>query len=424
MIFRNRAGNGNGAGMNDERFSVYFALDGIHLDGLIGSAGLLRFDWPERKFFVKHYEGISAAHNPSLSPDGRLALLGNFSQQIVVIDVSNPDDMRMVARQSTMYFEQVTYRLRANTHHLWYPDSQRFLGAVGDNLYRFHVDRLKEPESLGPHRLENAHELRWDRSHRYVLMGDLGPERKDVRQIAVFDLEQQDPQKRSRTIKVQNNIWHCAVHPTKPIGYALTYSLVSDNDDYVNWSPGYVREYIYEIHLPDARITRVWSAGAEFPIHLNSDVEVTEDAIYVASGGNHSVVEIELPGFSGSRVLESRPAWHVRARSLPQRGRDLLGAFSRRPAVTNTHYILQTLQVTGGRAADGVYAARVSPGGNYLIVGNRGYNVVSVHERRTFKEVYSKLLPFRRDRFLASPHHELGRYGYHLGIHHSEVVAR
>ena len=66
---------------NEEQFSIYMALDGPHIDGLIGSAGIMRFDWPEREFYIQHYEGISAAHNVSLAPNGKLALLGNFSQQ-------------------------------------------------------------------------------------------------------------------------------------------------------------------------------------------------------------------------------------------------------------------------------------------------------------------------------------------------------
>lgn len=91
---------------NDESFSIYMALDGPHLDGLMGSAGMLRFDWPERKFYIQHYEGISAAHNVSLSPNGELALLGNFGQHLVLVDLSNPRDMRIVARQATQYFEE------------------------------------------------------------------------------------------------------------------------------------------------------------------------------------------------------------------------------------------------------------------------------------------------------------------------------
>ena len=78
------------------------ALDGPHLDGLIGSAGVLRFDWPEQKFYINHFQGISAAHNVSIGPGGHLALLGNFSQQIVVLDIDDPNDIRIVRRQSTM----------------------------------------------------------------------------------------------------------------------------------------------------------------------------------------------------------------------------------------------------------------------------------------------------------------------------------
>ena len=161
--------------MDKERFSTYMALDGPHLDGLIGSAGILRFDWPEKKFHIQHYDGISAAHNVSLSDNGKLALLGNFSQQIVLLDITNPAKMPVITRQATQYFEECKYRLRANTHHLWYPDNERFIGVVGDHIYRFHVDKLKDAERLGPHHMFNAHEIRWDPTRRYILIGDLGP---------------------------------------------------------------------------------------------------------------------------------------------------------------------------------------------------------------------------------------------------------
>jgi hypothetical protein len=411
--------------MNDERFSIYMALDGPHLDGLNGSAGIMRFDWPERQHYIQHYDGISAAHNVSLSPDGKLALLGNFSQQIVLLDISNPHNMKIVARQATQYIEECRYRLRANTHHLWYPDNERFIGVIGDNFYRFHVDRLKEPELLGPHGLLNAHEIRWDKNRRYVLTGDLGPEDADARQIAVFDLEEKDPAKRSTIIKLPGTVWHCCVHPEKPVGYALTYSFATEQEDYVDWSPGYMREYIFEVDLPTATISRVWSSGAEFPIHLNSDVGVTSDNyLYVACGGSHTVVEINLENFDENRVLHCIPSRSMRSRLWRQRIKNLLGAMSRRPTLTNTHFLLQSLQVAGWRLMDGIYAARVSPAGNYLVTGSRGYNVLSVYERKTFKKLYSELLPFRTDRYGRSPHYSLGSQGYHLGFHHSEVTPR
>jgi hypothetical protein len=409
----------------DERFSLFMALDGPHLDGLIGSAGILRFDWPEREFHIRHYEGVSAAHNVSLAPNGTLALLGNFSQQIVLLDISNPGNMKIVARQATQYFEPCPYRLRSNTHHLWYPDNERFIGAVGDYIYRFHVDRLKEPEQLGPHYLFNAHEIRWDPNRRYILVGDLGPENTDARQIAVFDLEEPDPLKRSKVIKLPGTVWHCCVHPEKAVGYALTYSFATEQEDYVDWSPAYTREFIYEVDLPTAKITRVWSCGSEFPIHLNSDVGVTQDNfLYIASGGSHTVVEINLDTFDESRVLDCVPPWWMRALLWRQRSKNILGGLSRRPTLVNTHFLLQTLQVAGWRIMDGIYAARISPQGNFLVTGSRGYNVLSVFERKTFRMLYSKLLPFRTDSYFAIPHYRLGWSGYHLGFHHSEVISR
>ena len=414
--------------MADQPFSVYYALDGPDLDGLVGSAGILRFDWPERKFYVQHFDGISSGHNPSLAPNGKLALLGNFSQTILLLDIENGNNIREVARQSTMHFEECSYRMRSNTHHLWYPDSESFIGAVGDHIYHFRVDDLKNPTNLGPHYLENAHELRWDATHRYVLMGDLGPEKKDVRQVGVFDLQEPDPKKRSRKIWVQNNVWHCRVHPTKPVGYALTYSLITDHEDWVNWSPGYVREYIYEIDLPTAKITRTWSSAAEFPGHLNSDVEIYDDTLYIASGGSHGVLEIPLERFAEFRFLECIPRLTTRLFSLNDQLHTLMGAMARKATATSTHYMLQTLQITGWRILDGIYATRVSPDGKYIIVGNRGYNTIAVYDRKTYRKVYEKLLPFRK-RVTGRGgfnHYQLTNsfFGYHLGVHHSELIAR
>jgi DNA-binding beta-propeller fold protein YncE len=190
-----------------------------------------------------------------------------------------------------------------------------------------------------------------------------------------------------------------------------------------------VREYIYEIDLPTAKITRTWSSAAEFPGHLNSDVEISDDNImYVASGGSHGVLEIPLDRFAEFRFLECIPRWTTRLFSLNDQMHTLLGAMSRKASVTSTHYMLQTLQITGWRILDGIYATRVSPDGKYIITGNRGYNTIAVYDRKTFRKVYEKLLPFRKKvtgRGGYNHYHLTSSFfGYHLGVHHSELIAR
>ena len=48
-------------------FQFFVALDGQHLDGLIGGAGLLRYDWPTRAIRTEWYPGLSGGHNVSIA---------------------------------------------------------------------------------------------------------------------------------------------------------------------------------------------------------------------------------------------------------------------------------------------------------------------------------------------------------------------
>jgi len=389
----------------DAPFSFFVALDGGHLDGLIGSAGLLRFDWPSRRLTIRHYPGVSAAHNISLSHDGKRGVLGNFSQQVVVVDLR---DLSIIDRVSTLSLEPTRNRLRSDTHHLWEDDDKHFIGAVGAKLYRFDADDPRRCEPLGEHHLADAHEIRWDKSHRWVLMGDLGGEQYQARRVGVFDLQQGA----GRTIELPGTVWHVCVHPERPIGWAATYSFELLDRDIGKWAPLYTREYVFEIDLAEARVTRHWSCGAEFPIHLNSDFFYYKDAagdehLVLSSGGSHSVVEIGLRDFADSRVLDVRPPLLTRLLSGKQGLRNVFEAATKAPLNVRTDEVIETLEVTGGSLFDGVYATRLSPDQRYFVVGHRGYNWLALYDRKTLDLVFHVRLP-RQD-------------GYHLGMHHSEI---
>jgi hypothetical protein len=389
--------------MADASWRWFVALDGGDLDGLIGAAGILRFEWPARKVTHRFFDGVSGGHNVSLAPGGEVLLLGNFSQQLVLVDTRSLEVLR---RTTTMGIEESDYRLRANTHHLWLNDRE-FICAIGDHLYQFRLDRLEEPTQLGVHRLWTPHELRSTGDKRFILMGDLGPESSGARQVGVFD--RQNP-KEPQVIKLPGTVWHTCVHPTENIGYAATYSIATDDEDYVEWAPAYTREYVFEIDLETAVVKRVWSCAADFPIHLNSDLELYGDKLYVASGGSHTVVEVDLGDFATTRVVTVRPGFLGRLLSGRQRRRNLLGALMRKSLFRDTHLILQTFAVTRWQLFDGVYAARVSPDGRYLAAGSRGYNYIRIMDRQTLKNVHDARLPK-----LPS--------GLHLGLHHSEMLA-
>lgn len=391
--------------MSDVPWRWFVALDGPDLNGLIGSAGLMRFEWPSQQLEHRFYDGISGGHNVSIAPGGDILLLGNFSQQFAVVDTHT---MEILQRVTTMGVEENDYRLRANTHHLWLDDTS-FIGAVGEHLYEFHLDDLRIATKLGPHKLDNAHELRWTQDRRFIFMGDMGPEDAAARRVGIFD--RNNPQA-TRVIKLPGTVWHTCVHPTRNIGYAVTYTVATEDDDYVDWGPAYAREYVVEIDLELAKVTRVWSSGAEFPVHLNSDLEIyagDKPKLYIASGGSHTVVELDLDDFSTTRVVTVTPGQWARFWNFRQRGRNFLGALLRKSFYEATHFLLQTGFVTGWRWFDGVYCTRVSPDGRYVIAGNRGYNYIRVMDRDSLECVYETQLP-RLDG------------GLHLGLHHSEIA--
>jgi hypothetical protein len=241
-----------------------------------------------------------------------------------------------------------------------------------------------------------------------VLIGDIGGVQVPSRQVGIFDLQSGQ----GRTLEMPGTIWHVAVHPTKPIGYAATYSYSLLDYDVSNFAPLYTREYLVEIDLVEARVLRHWSCGAEFPIHLNSDMFVWVDgdgreSLWLCAGGSSTVVEVPLAGFDDAQVMHVKPPIVTRLLSARQGLRNIFEAASRAPLNMRTDEVVQTLEVTGGTVFDGVYATRMSPDGRYFVVGHRGYNWLGVYERTTRKLVYDRTLPQWQ--------------GWHLGLHHGAI---
>jgi len=69
----------------------------------------------------------------------------------------------------------------------------------------------------------------------------------------------------------------------------------------VTLSLGYRREYVFEIDLVKKRVCRSWSAGAEFPIHLNSDVGATQ-----ISSTSDAAAATPLSSWDASAVFRTR----------------------------------------------------------------------------------------------------------------------
>lgn len=64
-----------------------------------------------------------------------------------------------------------------------------------------------------------------------------------------------------------------------------------------------------------------------------------------------------------------------------------------------------------------VYMACVSPQGDYLVAGSRGYDAVSIYDQKTSRGLYCGSLPFRKGTYPEGLHDCVDRRSYGLGVH-------
>ena len=394
-------------------FDFFIALDGHGLNGFEGFAGIarLRCDpahdrWePE----VKFYDGIAGGHAAQLSPRGSVGFLGNLSQQLLFFD---PHTLAEVARLSTLRFRAPKLFYESQTHVVWL-DDDRFVTAIGDELWRFSLRDLTHPEPLGAHGVTLPHAIKRAPSGRYLAYGAMDVDGRFANQLGVFDLERGT----ARVVSLPATAWHLGCHPTRDVVYVPTQRCIPQDGDFTEYAIAHFKNYLFEIDLADARVLRHLAIPKDLPGAMTSDVVVTDDEVIYNCCASGVLARVQLHDFAHVRWINERPRPRDQLRSWRAGVGNLVEIVSRVNLPDATHWFAKLIRMTGGSAVDGSYGLGLSPDRAWLLSAHRGLNEVIVYR-------YPELTVHRRIAFppMRAFYKHLGRFAdTRLGFHHATL---
>jgi hypothetical protein len=364
--------------MRDYPYAFHIALDGSGLNGLEGRAGVCVFKYdPDTEAYaykVVFFGGVAGAHAPNVDPSRNVGFLGNMGQHLLFYDPSTLDE---VDRVSTLRFEIPDTSIKSTTHLAWL-DATEFIASIGEQLWKFDVNRLTKAEPIGPHLLKIPHAMKRTASGRYLVYGGMDhPERGEAREVGIFDLETG----RVTRVALPTTCWHVVCHPVLDVFYAISFRVVpSARGDWQQWGMAYLRQYAYEIDAESGQVLRHWSAGREVPAHINSDVCVSDTELIFCTGGSQTVVLIDLENMSSHRLIDEHPGLVGQWGYSRQMSATVSDTFSRGNFFTESHLYATGLQVSRGALLDGVYACQLSADQTLLFTANRGQNHITVYD--------------------------------------------
>jgi hypothetical protein len=396
-------------------FDFFIALDGHGLNGFEGFAGIarLRCDpdadrWePEVKFF----DGIAGGHAAQLSPRGTVGFLGNLSQQLLFFDPRTLDE---VTRCSTLCFRAPRQFYESQTHVVWL-DEERFVTAVGPELWRFSLRDLAHPEPLGAHGVTLPHAIKRTASGRYLMYGAMDVERTFANQVGVFDLQTGT----ARVVALPATAWHLGVHPTRDVCYVPTQRCIPQDGDFTEYAIAHFKNYLFEISAADARVERHLAIPKDLPGALTSDVVVTEDEVLYNCCASGVLARVALADFAHVRWTDERPRPREQLRAWRAGVANVVEVLARVNLPTATHWLVKAMRVARGSAIDGSYGLGLSPDRRFLLSAHRGLNEVIVYR-------YPELAIHTRVPFppMRAFYKHLGRFADpRLGFHHAAIGA-
>lgn len=359
-------------------YAFHIALDGNGINGLEGMAGVCLFLYdPESNRYaykVKYYDGISAGHAVSVSPDRRIGFLGNAGQQLLFYDANTLEE---IARVSTLRFEQTDHSLRGSTHLVWL-DERHFITAIGENLYRFDVHDLTRAERLGPHKVKLPHAMKLTASRRWLCYGSMDhPLNGEAREVGIWDMEKGE----ARRLELPTTCWHLVPHRREDLLYAVSFRVQpAENVDYHEWAMAFLKEYAFEIDPAQPRVIRHWTSSRETPAHINSDCTISDNELIYCNGGSQTILCLELQHLQRWRVIDERPDLLETVKRPREVATQVYDAFARGGLFTSSRHFFGALRVSRFSLLDSVYACMLSQDQTLLFTANRGLNHITLYD--------------------------------------------
>ncbi|MFC9234991.1 YncE family protein [Streptomyces decoyicus] len=398
-------------------YAFHIALDGNGLNGLEGRAGVcvFRYDPATGRYAYKieYYDGIAGGHAVSVSPDRSLGFLGNTGQHLLFYNAATLDE---ADRLSTLRIEATDSSIKGTTHIAWLGDRE-IVGAIGEHMWRFDVDKLDAPERLGPHGLKLPHAMKTTASGRYLVYGGMDhPGRGEAREVGIFDLHTGT----ARRVNLPATCWHVAVHPREDRFYALSCRVLpQEGHDWHEWAMAYLKEYVFEIDAEQGQVLRHWTAPRETPAHINSDVCVSDRELIYCNGGSGTIVMIDLDDLSTHRIIDERPALPDQLIAGRQALHQVTDAFTRGSPAASSRHFLSALRISRGTLLDSVYACQLSADQTLLFTANRGLNTITVYDYPANTVRLRVRMPELRQYVDGLPWWHDPR----LGFHHSSLIS-
>lgn len=401
-------------------YAFHIALDGNGINGLEGLAGACAFLYDPLDggyaYKVQYYDGLAGGHALSVNPARDCGFLGSTSQQLMLYD---PATLAELDRISTLRFETCETTMQGSTHAVWL-DERRFITAVGRYLYLFDSQDLSRGERLGEHKVKLPHGMKISPSGRWLCYGSVdspSPSNGGAAcEVGIWDLERNT----ATRIPLPTTCWHVAVHPRQDLFYCVSFRVLpGDSGDWQEWVMGFQKEYAYEIDPAQKTVTRHWTCGREVPVHINSDLTVSDQELIFCNGGSQTIAFVDLESFAGFRLLDEKPDLKSSLGHVRQMASQVQDAFTRANLLPQSRHFAAALRVSRGVPLDSVHACQLSQDQTLLFTANRGRNHVTIYD-------YPSLALRQR-----VPMPDLQRYQQslpawadpRLGFHHSTLLS-
>lgn len=298
----------------------------------------------------------------------------------------------------------------SQTHVVWL-DEDRFVTAIGPELWRFSLRELAKPEVLGAHGVTLPHAIKRSPSGRYLVYGAMDIAHTFANQLGVFDLQSGT----HRVIELPATAWHLGMHPTRDVCYVPTQRCIPQDGDFTEYAIAHFKNYLFEIDVEQARVSRHLAIPKDLPGALTSDVVVTEDEVIYNVCAAGALARVDLAELAHVTWIDERPGPREQLRAWRAGVGNLVEILSRVNLPSATHWFVKALRVAGGSAIDGSYGLGLSPDRRYLLSAHRGLNEVIVYD-------YPSLRVHRRIGFppMRAFYKHLGRLAdTRLGFHHA-----